>query len=835
MNPPRIRLFALSVALLALLAISVSTSAQEGGSMRDVKVSEIMVAARGAKSADLGRYSEQLVKLGSSAKRAIIRGLKDADTAGQLAALRALIQLGSPTLAADKLMDLASSERVPLDFRLVAIEMVGLTEELDAEEGLLDLLTELNPAIRIASARALWRLDAPASHRAKTVLREFLSSSSADLRAQGALALAEIGDSETPGVRQELLRLRREPGTRGQLANALYQKLQLERAIQLYEAKGDRAGAKRRSRWSHLDELRQLLRELYDRDGDIEDRDLRIGAARGMVDFPEDPHTIFLSPEQYQEFLHGSDGVDPSYGGIGAFIDTNVKDRLRILRPIFGGPAWNAEILGGDEIIAVDGKSTTGRSIADIIKQVKGPPGTAVTLRIVRNGWTKPKEIRVIRARIVLPSVYSRMLPGKIGYIVIAQFAYETANELLKELQALESQGMRGLVIDLRDNPGGLLHTVVGCLTAFLNQGDLIATVKGRVVRPEKHMAKTPDRARRYPISVLINRRSASGAELMSGVMQQYSKSSKLSSSDKPYLDSIVLGEESFGKGTVQHTLPLRSWPGEKFTDAARKNGVWNRGEPYKDTNKNGKWDPGEPFTDIGRKNGRWNDAEDWVDTNGNGKRDEGEKFTDDNKDGVWNAAEKFEDKNNNSTYDNGAAIKLTVARYYLPDGSNFTRKRVEGKDGEVKFVGGVKPDIESKNPVLKLWELVEVRELQARKVFADFVKKQWPEHKAKLRELAYYDARDVNAYPGFDEFYGSLDTQLSRQIVRRILRIEARRQVATELGREIVGDLSDDFVLRKAIREVLTRLGENPEGMDEYKTLPGNTPIENENGAAEK
>ena len=744
MNPPRVRLFAISAALLALLAVTLPTSAQEGGSIRDVKVHEIIVAARGAKSADLGRYSEQLVKLGSSATRSIIKGLKEADTAGQLAALRALIELGSPTLAADKLMDIASHEKQTIEYRLVALELVGLSEELDAEEGLLDLLTELNPDIRIAAARALWRLDAPASHRAKAVLREFLGSTNSDLRAQGALALAEIGDAETPGVRAELRRLQREPGVRGQLANALYQKLQLRRAIQLYEAKGDRAGAKRRSRWSHLDELRGILRELYDRDGEVEDRDLRIGAARGMVDFPEDPHTVFLSPERYQEFLHGSDGVDPSYGGIGAFIDTNVKDRLRILRPIFGGPAWNADILGGDEIIGVDGRSTAGRSIADIIKQVKGPPGTAVTLRIVRNGWTKPKNIRVIRARIVLPSVYSRMLPGKIGFIVIAQFAYETANELLKALVSLEQQGMRGLVIDLRDNPGGLLHTVVGCLTAFLQEGDLIATVKGRVVRPERHSAKKPDRARRYPISVLINRRSASGAELMSGVLQHYSKSSKLSSAAKPYVDAVVLGEASFGKGTVQHTLPLKSWPGETFTDEPRKNGIRNRGEQYTDTNRNGKWDPGEPFTDVARKNGRWDKAEDWVDTNGNGKRDEGEKFTDDNKDGVWNPAEKFEDKNNNSTYDNGAAIKLTVARYYLPDGSNFTRKRVEGKDGEVRFVGGVKPDIESKNPVLKLWELVEVRELQAKKLFADFVKKQWPDHKAKLRDLAYYDARDV-------------------------------------------------------------------------------------------
>jgi C-terminal peptidase prc len=835
MIPPRVRLFVLPLALLALPLLLASAQAQEeGGSIRDAKVREIIVAARGKGSADLGRYSEQLVKLGSSAKRSILRALKEADTPGKLAALRALLELGSPTLAAERLLDIASDEKEKLEYRLVALQLVGASEELDAEEGLLDLLTELNPQIRIAAARALWRLESDSSHRAKAVLREFLSSTNADLRAQGALALAEIGDAETPGVLDELRRLRREPGSRGQLARALYKKLQLQRTIQKYEARKERGGSASSARWRHLDELREILRRYYDRDGEVEDRDLRIGAARGMVDFPDDPHTVFLSPEQYQEFLHGADGVDPSYGGIGAFIDTNVKDRLRILRPIFGGPAWNGDIQGGDEIVAVDGKTTAGRSITEIIKQVKGPPGTAVTLRIVRNGWTKPRDIRVIRARIVLPSVYSRMLPGKIGYVVIAQFAYETGAELKKTLLDLEQQGMRGLVIDVRDNPGGLLGSVVGCLSNFLNEGDLITTVRGRVIRPERHMAEKPNKQRRYPVSVLINRRSASGAELMSGVMQHYSKASKLSSHDGAYLDVVLLGESSFGKGTVQHTLPLRTWPGEQFVDVARKNGLYDRGEPYVDKNKNGRWDPGEPHTDIARKNSRWNKAEDWVDKNGNGKWDEGEDFTDGNKDGVWNPAETFQDKNGNNTYDNGAAVKLTVARYYLPDGSNFTRKRVE-TDGVVKFVGGVEPDIASANPDLKLWELIEMRELQNKGVFADYVKKYWPENKAKLRELAYYDARNDSAYPSFDDFYASLETQLSRQIIRRVLRLEVRREVAKELGREIVGDLSDDYVLRHSVRNLLTRLGEDPESMPEYRTLNGNDTEKKKTDTAEK
>jgi carboxyl-terminal processing protease len=804
------------------LSIAPTFAQEEGGSIRDLKVREVLAAAKNAKAGDIGRYAEALVELGAVSKRAIIKGIRDADTAAKLAGLRALIELGSPTLAAEKLMEVAADEEEKLDYRLVALELVGISEEIDAEDGLLDLLSELNPQLRIATARALWRLDAPESHRAKSVLREFLGSTNAELRAQGALALAEMGDGDTPGVMAELRRLRREPGQRGQLARALHDKLTMRKALDRLEARSDKTGAQRRSRWTHLDELRHILQQYYDRDGEINDDDLKVGTARGMINFPEDPHTVFMSPAQYQEFLHGSDGVDPSYGGIGAFIDTNVTDRLRILRPMFGGPAWDADIRGGDEIVGVDGKSTVGRSITEIIRQVKGPAGTPVVLTVIRRGWLKPRDIRVIRDRIVIPSVYARMLPGKVGLVVIAQFAAGTSKELLDTLNKLEAEGMEGLVIDLRDNPGGLLQSVVGCLTRFLNEGDSICTVRGRVLKPEKHAAEKPDKRRRYPVSVLINGRSASGAELMSGVMQHYSKISKLASADGAYLDALVMGEPSFGKGTVQHTLPLRSWPGEVFKDMPRKNGYYNPGEPFEDKNNNKRWDPGEPFTDVGRKNNRWNDAEPWKDKNGNGKWDPGEEFTDENNDGLWNPAEEFEDKNNNSIYDNGAAIKLTVARYYLPDGSNFTRKRIE-KDGVITFEGGVIPDVESKNPEMEFWEVFEARELQSGDALKEYVERILQSDKEKVRPLAWFDGRDPSRYPGFDEFHASLDTHLGKQLVRRLVRIELRREVAKEIGRDIVGDLSDDAVLVHGARSVIERLGKDPNAMPEYQAIAKN------------
>ncbi|MHC4933127.1 MAG: S41 family peptidase, partial [Planctomycetota bacterium] len=395
----------------------------------------------------------------------------------------------------------------------------------------------------------------------------------------------------------------------------------------------------------------------------------------------------------------------------------------------------------------------------------------------------------------------------------------ETGKELYTHLRALEDQGMQGLVIDLRDNPGGLLASVKQCLTIFLKQRELVCTVKGRAYSSEKHYTGRPDKPREYPISILLNGRSASGAELMSGVMQHYSKTSDLADAKEPYLDAVVLGEASFGKGTVQHTMPLRAWPGETFTDRALRNGRFDFNEEYQDRNGNRRYDPGETYTDRPMLNRRWDDAEPWEDTNGNGTRDPDETFTDENNDGRWNPAEEFDDANGNGRYDYGAAIKLSVARYYLPGGRNFTRTRIF-KDGGYIYEGGVLPDVEVKNPELEVSDLVVLRELQQKGLFTDYVKSRWSEHRDTFHKLAWFDARDIELYPDFEAFYETLKTRLSRQHVRSAIRVEVRREVANELGREILGDLSDDLVLRRGVRDVLRRAGVESESIPEYRTL---------------
>ncbi|MHC4163534.1 MAG: S41 family peptidase [Planctomycetota bacterium] len=808
-----------------LLLLAPAPAQEEGASLREIRIKEILAKCEGAKIPEIWRNAEELARLGPPAKRTIQRALQGTGVEGRLAALRALIELNSPTFAAEKLMDIADEESNRLEHRVAALELVGLTEELDVEEGLLELLIALNPKIRLAAARALWHIESPRRGKAKDALREFLKSSDAELRAQGALALAEMGDSLSPGVIETLLVLRNEPGLRGKYADVLYRWLTLKRSVALREERGDAAAARKRSgMWSHLDEMRELLRQLYDLQEEVSDDKLRIGAAAGMVNLPGDPHTQFLPPEEYHEFLHGGDGVDPSYGGIGAYIDTNVKGSFRILRPIFGGPAWKADIRGGDDIVAVNGDPTAGRATTDIIKQIKGPAGTPVILSILREGWAEHRDVKVIRAKIVLPSVYSRMLPGDIGYVTITVFANETAKELHRHVTDLEKQGLKGLVLDLRDNPGGLLDSVKECLTPFLRERELVCTAKGRLLFRQgvPHYTGKPDRERLYPISVLVNSRSASGAELMSGVLQHYSNSSEIGGAKHPYVDAVVVGTTTFGKGTMQHTLPLqKSWPGERFTDTRRKNGYYDFNEPFTDKNGNRRWDPGEPFEDQARMNQRWNDAEQWEDANGNGRWDLGENFKDENGDGVWNGAEPFEDKNGNGRYDNGAALKLTVARYYLPGGMNFTRRRVfDEKAKHYVYKGGVVPDIEEKRERMKVSHLVELRDIQEEGLFRDYVGARWEEHKETFRKLAHFDGRATDAYPDFDAFYRSLKTRLTPQEVRRAVRIEVRREVAGEEGKEIFGDLSDDNVLWRAVQDVMRRLNVDTATVSEYRRL---------------
>jgi hypothetical protein len=258
----------------------------------------------------------------------------------------------------------------------------------------------------------------------------------------------------------------------------------------------------------------------------------------------------------------------------------------------------------------------------------------------------------------------------------------------------------------------------------------------------------------------------------------------------------------------VQAPNELRSRPGEPFTDVAR----WVL---IGDENGNGKQDEGERSRRSQQKNGRFDAAEKFTDANGNGKFDAGEVYVDANGNAEHDDAEPFEDLNKNGKWDAGAAFKVTVARYYLPDDTHLEGKYELQPDGKVARVGGIKPDVEVKFTDLDFWELNTQQSLDKTGAVRRYVDDKLVKDQAALAQLARSDRHDPSAYPGFDEFYASLDTKLSKQAVRELVRIHVRRRVEESIGRELVGDIVDDVQIQTALRELLATMKIDP------KTIP--------------
>jgi carboxyl-terminal processing protease len=281
---------------------------------------------------------------------------------------------------------------------------------------------------------------------------------------------------------------------------------------------------------------------------DVPPEKLIEGAIKGMVSIL-DPHSAYLTKEGYKEMQISTTG---SFGGLG--IEIGVRDDvLTVITPIDGTPAFNAGVLPGDRIVKIDGRSTADMSLEDAVKLLRGPKGTDVTITILRDRRDNPVDMTITRAMIHIESVKSEMLEPGYGYIKVRNFQVDTADDIRSSLE--EMGPLKGLVLDLRYNPGGLLDQAVSVSDIFLSSG-LIVYTDGR--RPEE---KTEYRARKegtfdgFPMIVLINGGSASAAEIVSGALQDNKR-------------AIVVGVKSFGKASVQSIRPLNDGSALKLTVA---------------------------------------------------------------------------------------------------------------------------------------------------------------------------------------------------------------------------------------------------------------------------
>jgi carboxyl-terminal processing protease len=301
----------------------------------------------------------------------------------------------------------------------------------------------------------------------------------------------------------------------------------------------------------------EKVRKDYVEGQDLTYQDLVYGALKGMID-KLDPHSEFLDPEKYKELQSDTEG---HFGGLGIII--SMKDNfVTVVAPVEDTPGFKAGILSGDRIVKIEGKSTESMTLQDAVKTLRGDPDTKVTITILRPSSGQVKDYTLTRAIINVDMVKDingkKEFPlgeNKIGYVRLVQFGEKTSDDLETALMKLKAQGMQALVLDLRWNPGGLLDQAVEVCQKFLPRGQLVVSTEGRATNQKFPAKGHGDEIHNMPVVVLVNLGSASASEIVAGCLQDLHR-------------AIILGEKTFGKGSVQSIIPLDDGSALRLTTA---------------------------------------------------------------------------------------------------------------------------------------------------------------------------------------------------------------------------------------------------------------------------
>lgn len=718
-----------SALLWALLVCILAFTAHELRAQEESAAKQLERLAKKAKLRDYGdlwEVARDIAKLGDEVIDALEEMLPDAGVKERLAFDAALFELGEADVASEDILSLVGNEKADVGARVAAASLLEAQgDRRDARKLFENIAKYSEPLVRIAVCRAGYKKLREVE--ATRILREYAASAEYDVRAEAAVALAQLDDFENS---KEILKdVSREPTRRGQLARSLlmqdrlYQEAMSAAGLsrdqllkskdeKINELKAEVAKLKREKDEATatgiklLDELLTRIRYYYVDEDKIDSSRLIDSAAKGMVG-SLDRYSSYMDERETKLFY---ENLTQHYSGIGARVSKKIEDYMLIESPIYSGPAYRAGLRSGDKITKVDGTDILRLSLEEIVDKLKGKEGTTVVITVRRTGWPEDRDFTIVRESIDLPSVRYEMLPGKIGYLALSGFGREAVQEVENALDDLEKQGMKALIFDLRFNPGGLLDAAVKVADKFLSGRKLIVSSKGRnpFVAPEQKKYSTdegthPD----FPLYVLVNKGSASASEIFAGAMQEHKRAK-------------VIGETTFGKGSVQQLFEVIA------TDKKTR-------------------------------------------------------------------------------------LRLTIAKYYLPSGRSIHRE--EGSDE-----GGVTPDIESVQPDIPAGQYTSALKLQEEDVYVKYLEKHYADNREVFHKLAVSDAGDPSRYPGFEEWYKSLCTDLDRDWVRFFLRREARQKVADDLGNELVSDIGDDYVLQRGIVEVLKGLDLDPEKIDEYK-----------------
>jgi carboxyl-terminal processing protease len=639
-----------------------------------------------ASSAEFWRRVRGLLDLGPEAVGELEAAAAAQGPSGRLALARALAAHGRHEKALDLVAAIIRGREASLEHRLLAALLLRALPATAGSEVKAWLQEEDLPP-RLAVALEASRYSLLGEKEVQEALRPFLSSPDEEVRLETALALAETGDLDTPAPQLRILGAEQSP--RGAYVRLLQENRRLRDRQPRPPVNDDLLRQViERVRDAYVDE------ERVDDPADIEQ--LVVSAASGLVS-SLDRFSLLMSEAQWANFRERLAG---SYGGIGAVIAGSRGD-FTLVSPVFSGPSYRAGLRSRDRIVEVDGEHVRGFSVDDLVSRLKGAEGSTVRLKILRQGWTRPREFLIKREIIRMPTVASAALPGGIGYVRVTSFGEETADQFRKEKCA-------GVILDLRDNPGGLLDKAVDVAGNFLKKGQLVVYSIGRYgegneTSRRNHFTSEDGVCCGLPLVVLVNGGSASAAEIVAGALQDHRV-------------GLIVGERTYGKGSVQRLIELAP--------------------PY--------------------------------------------------------------DK---------MRLRLTVAKYHLPLGRCIH---------EV----GIDPAVAVRPLEHEIWQDDELRRLSDAGSFDAYLDARQGEEKeavARAAETGWGERPDL---PGFDAWYASLNVHVPAELVRDRLREAARLRLAEERGREFVFDFHADPSLRRAVVEILKKLGKDPKTIAPYRNF---------------
>lgn len=314
-----------------------------------------------------------------------------------------------------------------------------------------------------------------------------------------------------------------------------------------------------------LSKIDEVINEYYLNESDIDEEKMIEGIYSGYVAGLEENYTTYYTAQEYSDLMESSSG---EYSGIGVSVSQNVETGIiTIVNPFENGPGYEAGMRKDDILFAVEGEEVTGTDINSVVAKIKGESGTSVNLTVYRPSTEEYIDMTVERRVVQNPTVTSEMKDGNIGYIQVTEFDEVTVEQFNTAISQLQSQGMEGLVVDLRDNPGGLLSSVCDMLDRILPEGDLLVYTMDKDGNREEHYAENEDTLD-LPMIVLVNGNSASASEIFTAALQDYGK-------------ATIMGTTTFGKGIVQVILPLGDGSAVKVTQSQyyTPNGICIHGE----------------------------------------------------------------------------------------------------------------------------------------------------------------------------------------------------------------------------------------------------------------